>query len=457
MKRKNNTLKLAATGALTALAVGSAAQAQSADPLLDKLVEKGILTVKEAAALKDETDKGFTTAYQLKSGMPDWVTSLKINGDFRGRFEGFYADNPAFVDRTRLRYRLRAGVIATMKDNFEVGFRLTSSEASGGFGGDPISGNTTFSGNGSKKFVYFDLAYAKWTQVNNATWTGVFTVGKMENPFALSDMVFDFNYTPEGAAQSFTYNLNTKHALKLNVGGFALREVSGSSNDGYLLGAQLRFDSTWSPKLQTALGVAALTIDGANALGSDQIPDQNRGNTRMDVSSTRTLAKYFFNPIVADAAVTYNLESFPGYKGAFPIKVAGEYMVNPAAPSQNKGYWAGVTFGKAGKKGLWEVSYQWKNLEADAWFEEFTDSDYGAFYQFAPPGGAAGYGAGTNVRGHIVKASYSPYDSLTLSVKYFLTELINPLPAGSNTGTPPFLGKPDSTMGRLQVDASWKF
>ena len=58
----------------------------------------------------------------------------------------------------------------------------------------------------------------------------------------------------------------------------------------------------------------------------------------------------------------------------------------------------------------------------------------------------AGYGAGTNTRGHIIKASYSPYDSLTLSVTYFRTELIDESPLAS-----------DSKMGRLQVDAVWKF
>ena len=43
--------------------------AQSVDALLDKLVDKGILTVKEANELKAESDKDFTKAYQVKSGM----------------------------------------------------------------------------------------------------------------------------------------------------------------------------------------------------------------------------------------------------------------------------------------------------------------------------------------------------------------------------------------------------
>ena len=176
MQNKALKLNLPALG-IAALTVANAG-AQSADAIIDKLVDKGILTVDEANELRDEADKGFNSAYQVKSGLPDWVTSLRIGGDFRGRYEMFtaaddtYLASPGaddtFVDRHRFRYRIRPGIVATLRDNFEVGFRLTSSEAQGTFGGDPISGNTSFQDNASKKFAYIDLAYAKWTAVNNA-------------------------------------------------------------------------------------------------------------------------------------------------------------------------------------------------------------------------------------------------------------------------------------------------
>jgi hypothetical protein len=139
---------------------------QSADAIIDKLVEKGILTVKEANELREDADKNFSQAYSVKSGMPDWVSALRFNGDFRGRFEGFYGENDSFEDRNRFRYRLRFGVTANLFDNLEVGLRLTSSEPGNGgsFGGDPISGNATFTDNASKKFVYLDLASRSGTQ-----------------------------------------------------------------------------------------------------------------------------------------------------------------------------------------------------------------------------------------------------------------------------------------------------
>ena len=45
-----------------------------------------------------------------------------------------------------------------------------------------------------------------------------------------------------------------------------------------------------------------------------------------------------------------------------------------------------------------------------------------------------------------MRGQYSPTDALTLGVTYWLTELIEDSPAGSDSGT-----------GRLQVDATLKF
>src|SRR5262245_15819058 len=405
----------AAAGAFATVAFGTSAVAQSSDALLDKLVEKGILTTKEANELREETDKGFNTAYSVKSGMPDWVTSLKFNGDFRGRFEGFYADNPDFVDRNRFRYRLRFGVVATIVDDFEVGFRLTSSDAVAGGEGDPISGNTTLQNNGSKKFVFIDQAYGRWSPLKGPEWSGALTIGKMENPFVFSDMVIDPDYTPEGAAVQLGYAINDRQSVKLNGGGFVLDEIGASPNDPYLLGAQLRWDATWNKKIATTAGVAGLNIANDENLGNAAVPNVNRGNSR----SAAGAPLYNFNPVVVDASLTYTLESFPMYTGAFPVKVGGDYMYNPGAPSSvdSYAYSAGILFGKSGKRSTWDLAYTWKWLGGDSWWEELTDSDFGAFYDAlnSPPnsGSGIGYGAGTNVKGHIVKASYSPNDSLT--------------------------------------------
>jgi hypothetical protein len=238
MKRTSLKWAAAAAGTLASAICATNVQGQSADALLDKLVDKGILSQKEANELRDESDAGFRKAYQVKSGMPDFVTALKINGDFRGRYENFNSENNSFIDRSRFRYRLRLGMVASIKDNFEVGLRLTSSEAAGSLGGDPISGNTTMQDNGSKKFVYLDLAYGRWTFLSTKAVTGLITVGKMENPFSFSDAVFDGDYTPEGVGLNLTYRANDQHSFKFNAGAFLLDELGSESDDPYMYGAR---------------------------------------------------------------------------------------------------------------------------------------------------------------------------------------------------------------------------
>ncbi len=447
MKTKTNLVKKMKVVFLTitfAIPIAYIAHAQSSDALLDKLVQKGILSVKEANELKEESDKDFKNAFAAKTGLADWVNSFRITGDIRGRYEGFYGDNSNFIERNRFRYRARIAFIASMLNNFEAGLRLTSGEPVGGFGGDPISGNSSFRDNASKKFLYVDLAYFKWNAINNGDWKLETTVGKMENPFTYSDMVFDGDYTPEGFGLKLSYSPFAKHKLTLIGGIFALDELGSSTKDPLLAGVQLRWDADWTTKIASSMGIGFLSINNDDKLTSAEVPDVNRGNYY-----TGTRSRYGFNPVVADASLTYMLDKFPFYSGPFPIKFSGEYMNNPAAVGDNYGWSTGITFGKAGKKNSWELGYNYKYLGANAWWEELVDSDFGAYYAGISPSNPAGSGyySGTNVKGHIVRLVYSPTDFVTLGAKVFFTDLIDE----------PTVANRDSGIVRMQVDMSLKF
>src|SRR5450432_3231188 len=161
--KKQNTGKIAIfAGATALLALASQSHAQSSDALIDKLVDKGILTSKEAQELRDESDQDFTTAFQTKTGMPDWVAGYKLGGSFRGRFEQFTSENPNFAARTRLRYRLLAGVVVSMKGNLETGFQLGSGDTyQNGTTGSPLSNTSTLQNNATKKAIWINQAYGK--------------------------------------------------------------------------------------------------------------------------------------------------------------------------------------------------------------------------------------------------------------------------------------------------------
>lgn len=446
-------------------ALAPAAAAQSADALLDKLVEKGVLTLDEANDLRDQADKDFTRAHQVKTGMPDWVTSLRFNGDFRGRFDGTYGGDTDFVDRNRWRYRLRAGFTVVLQEDFEVGFRLGSGDVDNAAritsGSDPISNNQSFQNNASKKGIFLDTAYAKWNPLHTPEWNGTLTMGKMENPFVFSDLLFDSDYTPEGFAQQVSYALHREHALRLTAGQFAVDEIGGSGRDPYLLGGQARLESTWNTKWASALGGSFLGLLNPEMLASDSVPDINVGNERQvrlaadQRSFTLGAPVSDFETAVLDASVTYTFEGAPLYTGPFPVRVFADYLYNFGAADAATGYDVGITFGKAGRRRTWEATYRWKNVEGDAWWEELVDSDTGAFYggPFNPaavPGtlraAGTGYGAGTNLRGHWVRLGWSPYDFLIFNVTWINAELIEE-----------YLPDTPSRINRVQVDAVWKF
>jgi hypothetical protein len=437
----------AGAAALTAFTVQSHAQT-SVDALLNKLEQKGVLTVDEARELKSENATNsvddFNKALGAKFPMPDWISSYKLSGDFRGRFDEQSADNNAFVTRDRIRYRLRVGLTVNMKDNLQVGFRLGSGDTGGGIttGASPLSNNSTFQDNGTKKPVWIDAAYGRWTPINDGTWMVMGTFGKMDQPFVASPMMFDPDYTPEGGAINASYKINDANSLALNTAAFVLDEESGSTHDPMMYGAQLMWNATWTPKISSTLGVAAFDIVNRDMLTTANVPNFNQGNTRNAGGSL----VYNYNPIFVDGSITYKLDSFPLYTGAFPIKLAGEFLDNPGASSNNKGYWGGITFGKSGTKHTWDLSYRYQYLEGDAWYEEFVDDDNIAYYSTAQTGEAAGMFGGTNVKGHLVKFNYSLTDAFTFSLTFYVNSLIqNPSATAS------------SDAMRIFADVMWKF
>lgn len=448
--KKSNTTKLAlCAGAAALAALAPQAQAQSSDALIDKLVTKGILTADEAKDLREDADKDFKAAYQTKTGMPDWVTGYKIGGDFRGRFDQVNTtDNGLYNERMRFRFRLRFGIVAHILDNMEAGFRLSSGDYAQGSSnqGNPLSGNATMQNNGTKKGIWIDSAYAKWTAINDGEWLFAATVGKMDNPFSFTPMVFDPDYTPEGGAVNSGYTFNDQQSVTFTGAAFVLDELAGSTQDPWMYGGQVLLNSKWTPKLSTTVGVGAFQIGSPRNLTTANVPYQNQGNTR---NSTGVLMEDF-NPVIADASATYTLESFPLYAGEFPIKVGGEFIDNPGTSDKNIGYWLGVTFGKSGKKKTWDLSYRYEYLEANATYDQLVDDDPLVYYQNAPTGGSAGAFAGTNIKGHMVKLSYSITDSLTLGLTGYLTGLID-APVYNN------VKEPNSTVVHFMADLMWKF
>ena len=265
---KQNHAKIALFAGATALmSLTPNIRAQtSMDALLNKLEQKGVLTVDEAKELKAENATNsvadLDAAMNSKFPMSGWITSYKLSGDFRGRFDERTTSNPAQDNNIRMRYRLRVGLQVNMKDNLQVGFRLGSADPdSNGLGGSPVSNNTTLQGNGTKKFLYVDAAYGKWTPINDETWMIGGTIGKMDNPFQLTPMVFDPDYTPEGGAIQATYKINDKNSLAFNGAAFVLSySGNGPENMSFFYGEQTMWNAAWSDRISSSLGISVFVF-----------------------------------------------------------------------------------------------------------------------------------------------------------------------------------------------------
>jgi hypothetical protein len=454
-RTKQNTTKVALFAGAAALAsLTPQVHAQSSDSLINKLQQKGILTSDEAKELRLESQQDFNNsltnnidkAFGKFTGTPSWVTGYKISGDFRGRYDQISVLNNEganSVNRARFRYRLRFGIVANIVDNMEVGFRLGSGDSSG----NALSNNTTEENNATKKPIWVDAAYGKWTAINDGDWLLAATVGKMNNPFNFTPMVFDPDLTPEGAAITGGYTINDNQNISFAGAGFVLDEESGSTRDPFMYGGQLALNSKWNSKLSSSVGVGAFSIINPSQLTTGNVPYNNRGNSR----TPGGVLINNYTPVIADASVTYTFDSAPLYNGKFPVKLAGEFINNPGANDNNNGYWAGITFGKSGKKHTWDLSYRYEYLEADAMYDQLVDDDMAAYYQTAPSGGGTpGVYGGTNLKGHLIKANYSITDYLTFTLTSYITDVVNNKVYNN-------VSEPNSGTVHFMADVMWKF
>jgi len=435
MKKTNYHFRKSAGILAAGLALGvTHVTAQSNDVLLDKLVEKGVLTVKEANELREESDKGFAKAYSAKSGMPEWVQSFKINGDLRLRYDQITGDNgddgTSIPQRERYRYRARIGAVATMADHLEAGIRIGSGDTGNINGqGSPFSGNSTFNNDSSRKPVFLDLAYMRYTPFS---WMEL-QAGKMQDLFWATPMIFSPDYNPEGAQEKFTAPINDTHSINFTSGQWVICENS-SAADTFVMVDQIDWTAKWHKKFSTRLGVGSYNFIAQDAMANNTVESfvssyQNgTPSTGTYVAANGlTYGAQDFNPIFARSEATYNLDSMPLYNGEFPITVSYEYAVNPSADGmmpdgthqpydgrQNEAYSIGITFGSSKNKGNWQIGYAYKNIETASLWRGFMDDNFG----FASKGG-------TDVRGHQITASYRVLTPLTVGLTYFKTEEIN--------------------------------
>ena len=394
-------LMLAALAGFAAMWLGlSLSYAGEVDVLVDKLVEKGILTRAEAQLVLDETRQQVTkeVAKSESYAVPEWVQNTKLKGDFRMRYQWDRKRNTA-TQNEKSRFRIRLGTETKVNDQAKVYFGLASGSST-----DPRSTNQTLQDSFAKKSVYIDYAYASYAPV---AWATV-SLGRMKNPiYQTGDMLWDTDINPEGAAIQFNHKLTDKANFFMNNAFFILDDTAspnGVGADPTMFVIQPGVDLTINDKTNLKLAGAYY---GFNSV-KNQVLDNTSGTNTLSGGAT-SLLNYDFN--------SWSVSSELGIKE--PLKmlscipyfaVFGDYVENMDPTSENIGYLAGFKFGneKVADWKQWQAKYMYRSIGKDAVLDTFPDSD--------------AYGGFTDVKAHEYILSYGLAKNVTLDLDYYQSD-----------------------------------
>ena len=367
------------------------------DILLQKLVEKGVLSAGEAQQVGTETKEQVKAenAAGKNSSLPAWVQNTKIKGDVRLRYQYKHekASNDYRKDTNVGRLRVRLGLESKINDKLLVGVGIATNSD-----GDPRSTNITFGdkngGYSSKMDIKLDYGYAKYSPLPWLKLVG----GKMLLTDVLwepTDLIWDTDITPEGAVIGFNKSLNSKTKVFLNTG--VLIQTADTATDadplmGYLI--QPGVDYTINDNLSLR---GAFTFYNLSNVKDTAFPTASWYKS----SNSKVGTKWQYNYNMFNPAVEFSIkEPFKALElNVENLKFFGEYVNNLAAPKKNTGFSFGFQFGneKIEKWGDWQVKYIYAMLEKDAVIDVLPDSDrYGGKTGMRSHEGIINFGLGKN-------------------------------------------------------------
>lgn len=342
------------------------------DVLLQKLVEKGILTGAEAQQVKIETQEQVKKeiATGKSASLPDWVQNIKLKGDFRlrGQEKHEKATNNYNKDTTIGRIRLRLGLEGKVNEKLLAGVGIATGS------GDPRSTNVSLGDSNLKKGVVLDYAYAKYSPISWLNLVG----GKMllgDTLWEPTDLIWDTDITPEGVALNFNKQLGSKAGFFMNTAVLAVDDDTSSDYDAptaYIVQPGLNYKFNDSLSLKTAVSLQSFTNTKSH-VSSSYSSESNTGNTDNGTTS------YTYNYQMITPALELGIkEPFKAIGlNVETLKLLGEYVNNLDVSDGANGFSCGFKLGydKINKWGDWQFKYVYAMLGQDAVLDVLPDSD----------------------------------------------------------------------------------
>jgi Skp family chaperone for outer membrane proteins len=150
---------------------------------------------------------------------------ISFSGDVRLRAEPFLGGpTDQSLDRIRGRVRARFNIMADLGEQFRTGITLASGDVN-----DPTSTNANLTGFYTRKAFALDQAFVEFTpkQFKPLTLIG----GKFRYPWYNTELTWDKDLNPEGAAETLAFNVDTPVLKRIAFIGFELpfAELAGTA------------------------------------------------------------------------------------------------------------------------------------------------------------------------------------------------------------------------------------
>ncbi len=357
----------------------------------------------------------------------DWATKIKGRGDVRYRSENIWTErviaatgtDPAYVDdaadRYRHRIRARLGFDFKATDNVK-GTLLFATGAD-----DPRSSNQTLGGSGTRKSIGLDMAYVDWKFMQG----GNLLLGKQVNPIFKpgQSLFYDGDFNPEGGAVKIDRGMFFGTAYGWWFSEQHAADPKGENSDANVFGLQagMKF-----PLLGGETVVAANYYECGACQGNSPLYNNNaNGNSTFRIgSSTTNLLTYGYDIFEVGAQMGVTMANLP-------VTFWANYARNLADDVEyDTAYAIGAMVGKASDARTWEAGLFYQEIDKDALFAQWIDSDFGD--------------GKTDSEGLVFKAGYAPVKNFTMNATYFMNTLNKD-------------AELDVDYDRLQVDLNYKF
>jgi len=385
----------------------------------------------QASVVADVKKAAVDEGWGVPAALPSWVRNATWTGEIRVRAENInygignlpfaspdiqsineaggiaQAGPDAFLntteDETRLLLRLSFGGKFDLNENTVAALRFSTGNQP-----NPVTRNQALGSYGRTSPILLEEAYLRLgTPADQETQQLLFWAGRTPDIYQTSELAWDNDVRFNGFSLQYNWNnpklpgqLRTSRGLFANAGAYAIQEEQFTSNDKWLLAAQLGYEFNVVPELR--LSMAAAYFDYRNITGkknpfglriNDYTAPQfvQKGNTVFDIRNDadpttelyalaadynllelNILANWTVQPDLVLGMGAYYITNL-GYDENDVLERTGVFV-----PKKANAYRLDFRVGSPdiAKPGAWRAFVAYNHIERDAVLDAFNDSNF---------------------------------------------------------------------------------